>query len=540
MMFKKYITITCLFFIWSCGTQTSQIDISSLPNNNEEKKEDLSNQSIDDSQGIQFFMDGLMFMEQGDYSRAIIEFQDAIEMGSLSGEIYYSISECYWMIQKYDKSIQYGLLAIDYDDNNRDYSISLGKKYIALNELEKALDMFIAVAEEYEDNADVLFIIGDLKAELNDVDSALVYYQQAYNKDNSLILALEVAAELSLRSNHRYSKTILKKLLLADPSNPKYLQLFIEALPQANNLDDIEELVNNEDIRSNPFINNLYNQLGYEYLMNGSVDKAESYFQKSLLVNDNDRFALYYLSNIYRDLEKYDESIVVAEKHIALYPKEREGYINKIISLLTLKDYESAIEVSIESLNIFPNDFDINYFLGIAYYSTEKFIEAESYYAKSLKIDNDSIPAMHGLAMAYDKNKKWEKSDQLYIDLIARNTKDAQAYNNYAYSLVERNEEIDYALTLAEKAIQLSPKTSPYLDTIGWIYFKLGNLEKAKEFIAESIVYDDSSAVVLEHYGDVLIALEEKDEALIFYKKALELDQDNSALSEKISSYENQ
>ena len=147
---------------------------------------------------------------------------------------------------------------------------------------------------------------------------------------------------------------------------------------------------------------------------------------------------------------------------------------------------------------------------------------------------------MHGLAMAYDKNKKWEKSDQLYIDLIARNTKDAQAYNNYAYSLVERNEEIDYALTLAEKAIQLSPKTSPYLDTIGWIYFKLGNLEKAKEFIAESIVYDDSSAVVLEQYGDVLIALEEKDEAIIFYKKALELDKDNSALSEKISSYENQ
>ncbi|GIS42787.1 MAG: hypothetical protein Ct9H90mP15_08270 [Candidatus Neomarinimicrobiota bacterium] len=48
-------------------------------------------------------MDGLMFMEQGDYSRAIIEFQDAIEMGSLSGEIYYSISECYWMIQKYEK-----------------------------------------------------------------------------------------------------------------------------------------------------------------------------------------------------------------------------------------------------------------------------------------------------------------------------------------------------------------------------------------------------------------------------------------------------
>ena len=58
--------------------------------------------------------------------------------------------------------------------------------------------------------------------------------------------------------------------------------------------------------------------------------------------------------------------------------------------------------------------------------------------------------------------------------------------------------------------------------------------------VAESIVYDDSSAVVLEHYGDVLIALDDRDEALVFYKKALELDRDSSSLSEKISSYENE
>ena len=170
----------------------------------------------------------------------------------------------------------------------------------------------------------------------------------------------------------------------------------------------------------------------------------------------------------------------------------------------------------------------------------KNFIESETYYEKALKINNQSTTAMHGLAMVYDKNKKWNKSDQLYIDLIADNTNDAQAYNNYAYSLVERNKDIDYALTLAQKAIELSPNTSAYLDTIGWIYFKLGDFEKAKEFIAESIVYDDSSAVVLEHYGDVLIALDDRDEALVFYEKALELDRDSSSLSEKISSYENE
>jgi hypothetical protein len=42
-----------------------------------------------------------------------------------------------------------------------------------------------------------------LKSKLKDIDGALVYYQEAYDKDNSLTLALEVAAQLAIESNHR-------------------------------------------------------------------------------------------------------------------------------------------------------------------------------------------------------------------------------------------------------------------------------------------------------------------------------------------------
>ena len=159
---------------------------------------------------------------------------------------------------------------------------------------------------------------------------------------------------------------------------------------------------------------------------------------------------------------------------------------------------------------------------------------------KSLLIDQKSLAAMHGLAMTYDQIEKWDKSDELYTKLIALNDRDAQAYNNFAYSLVERDEDLEYALTLAEKAIQISPDVSAYLDTIGWIYYKLSEFEKAKDFIAQALIYDDSSAVILEHYGDVLISVEEIDEALIFYNKALLLDEDNEQLQTKISSYESQ
>ena len=535
MLKQSNILILLFLFVWSCSV--SKTSIETIADSPADISKDIITEETQNPSGIQFFMDGMMFMEQGEYSRAIIEFQEAIERGSNSAEVYHSISEGYWMIQKYDKSIYYALKAIEKDSISRDYKISLGKKYIALNELNLSLEIFENLANNEDDNADILFIIGDLKSELRDIDGALVYYQEAYDKDNTLILALEVAAQLAIESKHRDAALIVKKLLLSNPVNPEYLKLYIESIEEGNHLSEIESLLENKEIKSNPFINNLYNQLAYEYLISGYYDKSEEFFEKSLEMNDKDRFALYYLSTLYRESAKFDQSIQLSEQHIRLYPNDKEGYINKSLSLLNLQRFNLAKDQLSEALELFPEDFQINYFLGLAHYSLQEFENAEIFYKKALSIDTNSIAAMHALAMAYDQNKKWEESDQLYTELIALNINDAQAYNNYAYSLIERSEDVDYALTLAKKAIELSPKTSSYLDTIGWIYFKLNDLEKAKEFIGEAIVYDESSSVILEHYGDVLIKLDEIDEALIFYNKALDLDKENTDLIEKISNY---
>ena len=243
---------------------------------------------------------------------------------------------------------------------------------------------------------------------------------------------------------------------------------------------------------------------------------------------------------VYRDIGRNDLALEVSKKHTSYYPNDKEGYINSSIALISLQNFSEAIDELNIAVSIFPNDFEVNYFLGLANYSARNFNEAEQFYSKSLLIDQKSVAAMHGLAMTYDQIEKWDKSDELYTKLIALNDRDAQAYNNFAYSLVERDEDLEYALTLAEKAIQISPDVSAYLDTIGWIYYKLSEFEKAKDFIAQALIYDDSSAVILEHYGDVLISVEEIDEALIFYNKALLLDKDNEQLQAKISSYESQ
>jgi len=117
--------------------------------------------------------------------------------------------------------------------------------------------------------------------------------------------------------------------------------------------------------------------------------------------------------------------------------------------------------------------------------------------------------------------------------LISSDKTDVQALNNYAYSLVEREVQLDKALELSKKAIALEPGNSAYLDTIGWIYFKLGQLDFALKYIQESVEIENTNAVVLEHLGDILISDSRFSEAVNYYKKAYELDQKNERLKEK-------
>ena len=271
--------MTNLIFLASCATNIPEVVDNSIDSSNTELESTvLKNDSFD---GVQFFMDGMLFFEQGDYARAIIEFQDSIEAGSNSPEVYFNMSEAYWMLQKYDKSISLAKKAILLDDSAVDYKISLGKKYIALNNYELSLDVFNGIALKNPKNADVLFIIGDLKAELNDVDGALLYYQEAYNVDNELILALEVAAQLAYNSNHRDLPKIVKKLLLADPSNSEYMRGFLES-KNGGNVEELIDLLELEELKANPFYNNLFNQIvGGKFVMigNGKNKKSLAYIK---------------------------------------------------------------------------------------------------------------------------------------------------------------------------------------------------------------------------------------------------------------------
>jgi Tfp pilus assembly protein PilF len=148
----------------------------------------------------------------------------------------------------------------------------------------------------------------------------------------------------------------------------------------------------------------------------------------------------------------------------------------------------------------------MQYLLGTAYYQFKDYGNAKIHLSQALTIFPESRNTKHNLALIYDTTGEWDRSDKLYMELISTDSTDAQAFNNYAYSLVERGEDVEFALELAMNAIRLAPKSAPYLDTIGWIYFKMNRYEEAVDFIRQSLSIDPGNNTIKEHLDEVVKA----------------------------------
>ncbi len=153
---------------------------------------------------------------------------------------------------------------------------------------------------------------------------------------------------------------------------------------------------------------------------------------------------------------------------------------------------------------------------------------------KAVQLEPDNINAIAGLAAQYDKLKMWDRSDSLYESALKKFPENALLLNNYSYSLSERGVQLRKAQQLVDRALQIEPDNGAYLDTKGWIYYRMGQFQNAYIFIKKALEQREESAEVIEHLGDVLLKLGKPDEARQYWKKALEKAPDNEALKEKI------
>ena len=100
---------------------------------------------------------------------------------------------------------------------------------------------------------------------------------------------------------------------------------------------------------------------------------------------------------------------------------------------------------------------------------------------------------------------------------------DIGALNDLGYLWADENQHLNRSLAMLLKAVSAQPENQAYRDSLGWVYYRLGDYEQAQEQIELAIEKGDgdADAVILDHLADTLLKLNQRRKAEELWQKAI-------------------
>jgi len=240
------------------------------------------------------------------------------------------------------------------------------------------------------------------------------------------------------------------------------------------------------------------------------------------------------LGGLYFDNRKYDEAEVVMSEAVLTFPED--FYVNLILGLsLAQQSKHSEAEKYLKKATILnPTDITALSAYAFTLNQLKENDKAIFYLEQALAIEPDDVQLIGTLAMIYNGMQSYELSDSLYERALELKPDDPLINNNYAYAFATRNIQLERALKMVKISIAADSLNSSYLDTIGWVYFMLGNYKEAKLYLEKAIEVGGESAVMLDHLADIESKLGNKEKAIELWEKAFTLDPTKTEIQNKI------
>lgn len=223
--------------------------------------------------------------------------------------------------------------------------------------------------------------------------------------------------------------------------------------------------------------------------------------------NPANEIANYHLLRLYVERSETDNIMAVTENAVKYLPDELLYYFYLSVCYLEKGNNDKALEVSLEATKHISDKTDTNLasqiysIIGDTYYEKGKIDEAYKAYDKALEYDADNTSVL----------------------------------NNYAYFISVKGGDLMKAEDMIAKAIRIRPDDVTMLDTYAWVLFVKQNYPLAKTYIDKVLSLDsEPGAVILEHAGDIYMMNGDVDEAVDFWKKAVEAGSESATIKEKI------
>ncbi|MFC1845045.1 tetratricopeptide repeat protein [Thermodesulfobacteriota bacterium] len=406
---------------------------------------------------------------------------------------------------------------------DHDTLLMLGSLYVQNREYEKAQKILNRLIQLEGDSYMAHYSLARLYVELKYYDRAAESYEKALDLNWFERLAYEVAEFYENRHEYKkaillyrriieegetsdMAKTRLVNLYLTTGENDKALELLRELrsiLPESHNVDmTISRILLNQEkydeaimiledvLQTNPELTVVHYLLAMAYYRNNENSKAEQQ-----------------LESIPAESSLYEDSIFVRVKMLS-----------------ESDNHKGAIELLKQQIGDSVTRKPSFYILLASLYKENDDIEhARKIYDESLKLYPEDVDLLYNYGIFLEKTGESKVAMTIMEKVIALDPDNGAALNYVGYTWADNNRNLEKALKYIRKAVELMPDDGYIRDSLGWVYFKMGDDEQAIIELekASEMVKDDP--VIKEHLGDVYLRNNQPEKAMTAYEASYDL-----------------
>ena len=387
-------------------------------------------------------------------------------------------------------------------------------KISALNE---ALD---TLSTQHPGQAEIYYMQSLLAIQKKDKNLAETKVQQALRVrpewDKALILQAQIAV---FSGDLNKAKALLKEASVKYPDNSKINKIYAQVLIKAEDYEEAIEVYQNirsadpKDIESQFALGLIYMQLEQD-------ERAEDIFKKLLEQPEWQYQASFYLGKIE---EKRDHT----KNALLWFDKVTEGpfVFDASISAISLLAKDKQFNEANSRLSLLQSKFPKQK-LRLLLVQAELYSQQKQY-EKAFNLLTDALvdfpdqkELLYTRALMAERVNKPEIAEADLKKILAIDPDNVEALNALGYTLLNNPGRYVEAEKYLQRALRLEPDAAVIIDSYGWLQFKLGNKEKALEYLQKAYEKQQENEIAA-HLAEVLWALDKKNEAQKIFNKAI-------------------
>lgn len=418
----------------------------------------------------------LMLTNAQKYPEAIEAYRQLEVKTGINDQISVAIQELYVLNKQPEKAFAEIEKLIQHDTTEPRYYGLMADLYQSVGDSENALKYYNKIHEIDPESGFVHFSLANYYLENNDAEKSFAETKKGFGSKN-VELQIKLQLYMMLVSNRDEVK-------LTEEREAELIQVLLENHP------------------GDPMV---YSVQADYLLRKGQLKEGREALLNAIESGNNDFMLWERLLFIDNDLQDWSALHEHGQKAAGLYPNQPSIYLLDGVACIQLEKYNEAIVILDEGMDFIVDNQPLKgQFLmlkGEALYKLNQVDEAFKLFDRSVELSPDN-----------------------YVGL-----------NNYAYYLSLAGRDLDKAERMSGKVIERFPDNATYLDTYAWVLFKKGNYTLAKFYMESAIKYStETSAVMFEHYGDILFMLNKLDEANQYWEKAMNNGGTSEVLKRKI------